>query len=140
MTIVYFIIALGILVTVHEWGHYIVARFSGIRVEKFSIGFGPRLVSFHWRGTDFQIALIPLGGYVKLYGEDPIADSEGDMEKAQKIASSADSFSGASLRGRLATVFAGPAMNLILCLLLLPAVYFIGTIIFKKIPRDITRF
>ena len=77
MTLVFFIIALGILVIVHEWGHFIIARKSGIRVEKFSIGFGPTLFKIQGRETEFRVALLPLGGYVKLYGEDPEAEAEG---------------------------------------------------------------
>ena len=80
MTIFYFVISLGLLVLVHEWGHFIIARLNGIRVLKFSIGFGPRLASFKRGETEYLISLIPLGGYVQLFGEDPEAESEGDSD------------------------------------------------------------
>ncbi len=70
LTVVSFIVVLGILVFVHEMGHYLVARWTGVRVEVFSIGFGPEL--FGWndsRGTRWKVSVIPLGGYVKMYGE-----------------------------------------------------------------------
>lgn len=129
MTLLYFIIALGILVLVHEWGHFIVARKSGIRVERFSIGFGPKIVSFKKSETEYRISWIPLGGYVKLYGEDPIAEAEGDESKAKEIAASPDAFSAKPLRARLATVFAGPLMNLFLCLVLMPVVFMVGRMV-----------
>src|SRR3989338_3985662 len=137
MTILYFIIALGILVLVHEWGHFIIARKSGIRVEKFSIGFGPKIIGFKQGGTEFRIAPIPLGGYVKLYGEDPVAEAEGDEAKAREISSSPDAFSAKPVRYRLATVFAGPMMNLVLCLVLMPIVFMVGRmvpVILEKAP------
>jgi len=64
-----FIIAFGLLVLVHEFGHFWVARRAGIACEKFSIGFGPKLFGFKWKETDFCISLLPLGGFVKLKGE-----------------------------------------------------------------------
>jgi len=129
MTILYFIVALGILVLVHEWGHFIVARLSGIRVEQFSIGFGPKIFSFKRGQTEYRIAWIPLGGYVKLYGEDPMAEADGDIEKAKEIEASPEAFSSKSLKARLATVFAGPAMNLVLCLILMPIVFMVGRMV-----------
>lgn len=130
MTILYFLIALGILVLAHEWGHFIIARRSGIRVEQFSIGFGPKIAGFKKGETEYRISLLPLGGYVKLFGEDPVAEAGGDAEKARAIAQSPDAFSSRPLRYRLATVFAGPVMNIVLCLLFLPAVFMIG----RQIP------
>lgn len=126
MTILYFILALGILVLVHEWGHFIVARRAGIRVEKFSIGFGPKLFGVRRGDTEYCVSLLPLGGYVKLFGEDPVAEAEGDEVKARSIAASPDAFSAQSLSVRLATVLAGPGMNLVLCLFLMPLVFMIG--------------
>lgn len=126
MTLLFFIIALGILVIVHEWGHFIVARKSGIRVEKFSIGFGPTLFKIQGKETEFRVALLPLGGYVKLYGEDPEAEAEGDDQKAKEIAASPDSFTGKPARFRLATVLGGPVMNLVLAFVVMPFVFLIG--------------
>lgn len=126
MTIIYFIIALGLLVLIHEWGHFIVARKSGIRVDEFSIGFGPKLFSYKPGPTEYKVSLLPLGGYVKLYGEDPVAESEGDEEKAKEIADSPDAFSAKPISKRMAVALAGPAMNLLLCLIIMPIVFMLG--------------
>lgn len=126
MSILAFMVALGILVLVHEWGHYIVAKLSGVWVEKFSIGFGPKIIGFSKNGTDYRIAPIPLGGYVKLYGQDPLEDAEGDEEKAKEIAKDPRSFISKPISAKLATVIAGPAMNLILCFLIMPLVFMFG--------------
>lgn len=125
-TIFYFILALGILVFIHEWGHYIVAHKSGVKVEKFSIGFGPKIFSFMRGNTEFQISIIPLGGFVKLFGQDPLAEAEGDEKQAELIANHPESFSKQPLFNRMATVFAGPVMNLILFIFLMPIVYMVG--------------
>ena len=71
LAIISFIAALSLLILVHEFGHFWVARRAGVFVERFSIGFGPKLFSFFQGGTEFCISLLPLGGYVKLKGEDP---------------------------------------------------------------------
>lgn len=73
MSVVIFIIVLSILVIVHEWGHYITAKKLGIAVEKFSVGFGPKLFGWMSHGTEFMVCAIPLGGYVKLAGDDRTA-------------------------------------------------------------------
>lgn len=69
-------VAFGFIITIHELGHFAAARHVGIRCPRFCIGFGPRLFSFNWRGTEFSICLLPLGGYVMMVGEDPENDSE----------------------------------------------------------------
>ena len=72
-----FIIVLSVLVFVHEWGHYIVARMCGVRVEKFSIGFGKELFGFTDKaGTRWKISLIPLGGYVQMFGDQDPASAK----------------------------------------------------------------
>lgn len=121
-----FLIALGILVAVHEWGHYIVAKLSGVWVEKFSLGFGPKIIGFHKNGTDYRIAPIPLGGYVKLYGQDPWEEAGGDAKKAEEIANDPRAFHSKPMSRKLATVLAGPMMNLVLCLLIMPVVFMVG--------------
>ena len=67
-------VVLGILVFVHELGHFIFAKLMGVGVETFSLGFGPRVFGFHIGETDYRISAIPLGGFVKMTGEDPTAD------------------------------------------------------------------
>ncbi len=68
-TIIAFIIVFGILVFIHEFGHFSMAKLVGIRVETFSFGYGKRLFGFRWKGTDYRVSLIPMGGYVKFLGE-----------------------------------------------------------------------
>ena len=69
-----FIIVLGVLIFVHEFGHFIVARLCGVGVEKFSLGFGPRMFGRKYGMTDYRVSAIPLGGYVKMVGEEPDAE------------------------------------------------------------------
>lgn len=121
-----FLAALGILVAVHEWGHYIVAKLSGVWVEKFSLGFGPKIIGFSKNGTDYRIAPIPLGGYVKLYGQDPWEEADGDAKKAEEIAKDPRAFHSKPLSRKIATVLAGPMMNLVLCLIVMPLVFMFG--------------
>src|SRR5262245_26725855 len=75
-----FLLVLGILVFVHEWGHYIVARLCGVKVEVFSVGFGKELFAFNDKaGTRWKISLVPLGGYVKMFGDvDPASVTHKD--------------------------------------------------------------
>src|SRR4030088_644688 len=77
-TVIELLIVLGIMVLVHEFGHFAVAKLCGIRVEVFSIGFGKRLFGFKRGDTDYQIAAIPLGGYVKMAGDTPGETPSGD--------------------------------------------------------------
>ncbi|MFV0409064.1 MAG: RIP metalloprotease RseP [Paracoccus sp. (in: a-proteobacteria)] len=129
-TLIAFIVALSIIVTVHEYGHYIVGRWSGIRAEVFSLGFGPRLISRRdRRGTLWQVAAIPLGGYVRFLG-DANAASAGpgtEVDPAQRR----QTLDGAPLWARAATVAAGPAFNFILS-----ALIFAGFIWFQGIPVE----
>jgi regulator of sigma E protease len=64
-------LGIGLLIFLHELGHFMAARLAGVRVEVFSLGFGPRLFGWHWRGTDFRLSLVPLGGFVMVAGQDP---------------------------------------------------------------------
>ena len=98
------IVVLGILIVVHEFGHFIVAKKSGVGVLKFSVGFGPKLYGRTVNGTEYVLSVIPLGGFVKMVGEDP--DSDEPIDEAI-------SFSHQSLWKRCAIVLAGPAFNLI---------------------------
>lgn len=110
-----FIFVLGVLVIVHEFGHFIVARLLGIRAEKFSIGFGPRIFGQKFGETEFIVSLLPLGGFVKLAGESP--------EEAQ---GASWEFQSKPLWQRSAVVLAGPAMNALLAYLLFVAVFLTG--------------
>lgn len=126
MTIIIFILALSVLVFVHEWGHFIIAKLSGVRVDIFSIGFGPKIFSCTWHGTEYRLAPIPFGGYVKIFGQEPYEEAEGDAKKAEEIAKDPESFYSKSILKKMATVFAGPTMNVLLCFLLLPIVFMVG--------------
>src|SRR5437879_13031475 len=70
-------VVLGFMILIHEFGHYAVAKLLGVRVEVFSIGFGKRLLGFRRGDTDYRISAIPLGGYVKLNGGNPMAERTG---------------------------------------------------------------
>ncbi len=112
------IVSLGVLVTFHEFGHYWVARRCGVKVLRFSVGFGRALWSRRGRdGTVYQVAMIPLGGYVKMLDE-----REGEVDPAE----AAQAFNRASVWKRIAIVAAGPVANLILCVALLWAMFVIG--------------
>ncbi|MGH8061760.1 MAG: RIP metalloprotease RseP [Pseudoxanthomonas sp.] len=112
------IVALGVLVTFHEFGHYWVARRCGVKVLRFSVGFGKPLWSRYDRhGTEFAIAAIPLGGYVKMLDE-----AEGDVPAAQL----SQAFNRKPVLQRIAIVAAGPVANLVLCVALLWAMFVIG--------------
>ncbi|MEM9012161.1 MAG: RIP metalloprotease RseP [Pseudomonadota bacterium] len=128
-----FIIVLGIVVFVHEYGHYIVGRWCGIGAEVFSIGFGPELTGWtDKRGTRWRIAALPLGGYVKFVGD---ADGASRPDKAAVDQLSAEdrarSFFQASLSRRAATVAAGPVANFLLSI-----VVFAGLAIYGGIATD----
>ena len=66
-----FIVLVGVMVVVHEFGHFLVAKLCGVRVEAFSVGFGPRLFGIQYGDTDYKVCLLPLGGFVKMTGENP---------------------------------------------------------------------
>jgi len=113
-----FIIVLSILVFVHEWGHYRVALKNGVRVEVFSIGFGPEL--FGWTNTAntrWKVCAIPLGGYVKMFGEGE--ENENGDPRELTADEKAVSFSHKTVGQRAAIIFAGPAINFIFAALIL---------------------
>lgn len=115
------ILMLGVLVFIHEFGHFCVAKMAGVKVLKFSLGFGPRLVGKQWGETEYLICLIPLGGYVQMLGEGVNAEDEPLSAEDKRR-----SFSEKSLPRRMAIVAAGPIMNLVLPLLFLPLAYMVG--------------
>ena len=129
-TIVAFILALSVIVAIHEYGHYIVGRWSGIHADVFSIGFGPVLWSRHdRRGTKWQVAALPFGGYVKFAGDSNAASGK-DVAAMEAAARDPEAFRstmhGAPLWARTATVAAGPVFNFVLSILVFAAVAFIG--------------
>ncbi len=119
-----FIIALSVIVFVHEYGHYIVGRWSGIHAEVFSIGFGPVLFSrMDRRGTRWQVAALPLGGYVKFLGDaDAASAADGEAMAGMDEERRRRTMHGAPLWARSATVAAGPMFNFIFSIIVF-AVY-----------------
>src|SRR6202140_1031204 len=110
-------VVLGIMVLVHEWGHFIVAKSFGVRVEIFSIGFGTRLWGYKRGDTDYRVSALPLGGYVKMAGDNPMEERKGDP----------DEFLSKPRWQRVLIALAGPAMNLILSVVLVAGLYMRGS-------------
>jgi regulator of sigma E protease len=108
-------VVLGFMILIHEFGHYAVAKLLGVRVEVFSIGFGKRLLGFRKGDTDYRISAIPLGGYVKMSGENPMDERTGDPAE----------FLSHSRWHRFLIAIAGPSMNILLAIFLLTAVYMV---------------
>ncbi len=115
MQLVIFLIILSVLIIAHEFGHFLVARLNGVRVEKFAIGFGPVIFKKKIKFTDFIISLFPLGGYVKLAG-----DERKDFRGAK------DEFLSQPISRRAGIIFAGPFFNYLLAFLVLWAVSLLG--------------
>ena len=115
-SLIAFVFVLGVMIFVHELGHYAVAKFLGIRVEVFSLGFGPRILGFTRGDTDYRVSLLPLGGYVKMAGEtydEELTGSEAEFLSRPKL-------------HRFAVAVAGPVMNIFLAWLLLAVNYTVG--------------
>lgn len=129
LTIVSFIIVLSIIVFVHESGHYLAARHVGVRVQQFSIGFPPRMFGKKVGETEYVFSWIPLGGYVKLEGQN-IEDENPDDPR---------NYASKSLLQRLYILVAGPVANLLLALAIMPLVFIIGveTPAYRLGPADI---
>ncbi len=113
------IFLLGFLVLIHETGHYVVAKICKIKVNEFAIGFGPKIWQKHGKQTEYEIRLIPLGGFVNLEGEEEDSDKQG-------------SFSKASIPKRIAVVAAGALVNIIFGLLAYGILIFVRYLIVKE--------
>lgn len=109
-------IGLGVMILVHEWGHFVVARLCGVRVEVFSIGFGNRIFGWKRNGTDYRLAVFPFGGYVKMAGENPAEERTG----------APDEFLAQARWKRLLIILAGPFMNFVLAVVLMWGLYMTG--------------
>ncbi len=120
ITILAFIIVLGILIFIHELGHFLMAKASGVGVLKFSLGFGPALIRKRFGETEYQLAMFPLGGFVKMLGEDP-----DDKDQLSHI-DPKKSFSHKPLKIKASIVFAGPFFNFLLAVLIYTAVAWAG--------------
>ena len=116
MTAASFIFVLGILIFIHELGHFLMAKKVGIRVEKFSLGFPPNIFAKKVGGTTYCIGVIPLGGCVKMAGENPYEESTG----------APDEFMSKSVTQRSAVILAGPFMNYVLSIVVLIGIFYFG--------------
>lgn len=125
ISIVSAIIVIGILVLVHEFGHYVVSKFFNVKVLKFSIGFGPKIIGVQGKETEYLISSVPLGGYVKLYGEDEKEEITYEKERA---------FSNQSPFVKILIVFAGPLFNFIFAFLVF---WLINTVGYKTISTKV---
>ncbi len=120
-TILAFIIVFGILVFVHEFGHFFMAKLVGINVDTFSFGYGKRLFGFKLKGTDYRISLIPMGGYVKFAGEEALEGLKGSDAEPKP-----GDFLAASRWKRFLVILCGPVMNLILAVVLVAVINMAG--------------
>ncbi|MBW4055519.1 MAG: RIP metalloprotease RseP [Proteobacteria bacterium] len=143
MTVIYAIIVLGILIFVHEFGHFLIAKLMGVRVEKFSLGFGPKLLGKKIGETEYLLSAFPLGGYVKMFGESgiiegtdspppldgeaPAAPTPGDSDQRELTdEEKARSFAHKPVLARIAIVMAGPVFNLLFAWLIFIILCMIG--------------
>ena len=124
-TLMAFLFVLGVLVFIHELGHFLLARWNGVRVLTFSLGFGPKILKVQRGDTEYCLSIIPLGGYVKMAGENPDDPKTG----------ADDEFLSKSKWQRFQILIAGPAMNLILAVVLLAVVLMQGADVLAYLDR-----
>jgi regulator of sigma E protease len=117
MTFVYFLIVIGVLVFVHELGHFIMAKHAGVRIEKFSLGMGPKIIGFKKGDTEYVLSALPLGGYVKMAGENPDEKPTGAL----------DEFQAKTVWQRAKIAAMGPLTNIVLAFIIMPFVFMVGT-------------
>src|SRR5580692_9362666 len=104
------------MVLVHEWGHFVVARLFGVRVEAFSIGFGPRIWGFRRGPTDYRLSALPLGGYVRMAGDNPAEERTG----------APDEFLSKPRWQRVLIALAGPTMNFLMAVVITAGLFIHG--------------
>ena len=124
ITLLSFVIVLGVLIFFHEFGHFLIARLFRVGVEKFSLGFGPRLIGKKIGRTDYRISAIPLGGYVKMVGEEPDAEVE--------PADLAVSFTHKNVFKRMCIVAAGPFFNILLAIIIFFGIFLVSGVMILK--------
>ena len=127
LSIISFLAVLSVLVLVHEFGHFIVAKRLGVRVLKFSIGFGPKIASIKKGDTEYLISAIPLGGYVKMAGDEPW----------EKLANEKGEFLSRSVGDRFKIIFAGPFLNYVLAFAIFSVIFMIFDVFTGKGFRNI---
>src|SRR6266852_6147241 len=114
-TLIGIFLVLGVMILVHEWGHFVVARWFGVRVDVFSIGFGPRLFGIKRGATDYRVSALPLGGYVRMAGQDLSEVDSNDVAPT----GAPDELMSKPRWQRVLISFAGPVVNLIFPIILL---------------------
>ncbi len=132
-----FLVVLTVLVFVHELGHYLVARRNGVRIEVFSIGFGPELFGWHDRaGTRWKFSAIPLGGYVKMFGDADAAEHASGAVRQHDAGRAEVSFHHKRLGQRAAIVAAGPVANFLFAIVGLALLFIDSTASRSRRPRS----
>jgi len=119
VTIVAFIVLIGVMVVVHEFGHFVVAKLCGVRVEAFSFGFGPRLFGYKYGDTDYKVCLLPLGGFVKMTGEAAEQNLEAPGADTAELADDPGNLLAHPRWQRMLIGFAGPFANFVLAFVLM---------------------
>lgn len=128
MSLLYFFIIIAFLIFIHELGHLLAAKWANVKVENFSIGFGPKIFKFNIGETEYSLSLLPLGGYVKMQGESP------DNTSTDKIIDPNRSYQNIPNYKKQIILFSGPLMNLILPFILFPLIYINGV----EMPKYLT--
>jgi len=120
VSVIIFAVILSVLVVVHELGHFLVAKFFGIRVDEFGLGYPPRVLKlFSWKGTNFTLNWIPFGGFVKIFGENPEANTSSDK--------ASDNFQSKNRGVQASVLVAGVVFNLLFAVALITAGFMMGT-------------
>src|SRR6187549_158282 len=127
LRIVQVTLGIGLVIFVHELGHFLAARLNGVRVEVFSIGMGPRILGWARRGTRYQLALVPIGGYVRMAGEERRTDG---------LPPAPDDLSSKSVGARFFIYSGGVLMNLLFGLVVFPIVFYFGVPLPKPVLGD----
>lgn len=126
MSLIYAIILFGFLIFIHEFGHFLAAKLSGVRVLKFSIGFGPKIISKRIGETEYLLSAVPLGGYVKMYGEE-----------AGEVIDEKRSFKHQPVYKKIFIVFAGPLFNIIGAIALFWIIFVHGVPVLKPVIGEV---
>jgi regulator of sigma E protease len=131
MTLLYALILFGIIIFVHEFGHFLLAKLLGVKVEKFSLGFGPKVVGAKYGETEYLISAFPLGGYVKMLGESPGEEEElGEEDKRR-------AFNRQLLWKRFLIVFAGPFFNVLFAAVVFMFIFLAGIPVLEPVVGEV---
>src|SRR5688572_26122850 len=123
LAIVLAFVLIAVLITIHEFGHFLVAKAFGIDVKVFSVGIGGRAFGWKWKGTDYRVSWFPFGGYVRMAGADPFMEGGADEDDDPRAPGA---FMSKAPWKRLLVVLAGPVMNLVLPFGVFTALYVVG--------------